>query len=277
MMMSPKVIGRVVQPFARRTRREGNSCLSLLRTQKVSSIHTPSHGESSNITDRLLAAARGGKMDERLLHEDKDFSQRHIPYQSCPQLKSYPLQTCHIAHKVASGSPKRRLKLETPTEFHEELCTRIRSAQKRILIATLYVGPAASSNAIKEEEFLEALCEVSSRQQNDSLNSDFQVKVIMDASRGQRPVSRKRMATRSENVPATTRNEDVVTTTSSASAVHSRIQTSACSNSNSDNGVYLCHTLPWHLSWLPSPLNEAAGVFHMKVRQDSTTLANLAL
>jgi len=152
-------------------------------------------------------------------------------------LKSFPLESHHVDHKLIDG--QKRLKLGTPTEFHEELCTRIRQAKQRILLATLYIGPAASSLSIKEAEFLEAL--------NHASCTNLEIKILMDASRGRRPVFI---------------NKSTNTKTCSASAVYSRI---ARSNMLAENGVFLCQVLGRTKAWLPSPLNEVAGVFHMKV------------
>lgn len=122
--------------------------------------------------------------------------------------------------------------LETPGDFHGVLCDMIRKATDRVYLATLYVGPGVSCP--KEQELLESL---------HSLPSDIRVRVLMDANRGERPVS----------APLTTK-------TSSADAVRRNLV-------NHPDGLRLFQVLPnpWSRV-LPSPANEVAGVFHIKVR-----------
>jgi hypothetical protein len=90
-------------------------------------------------------------------------------------------------------------------------------------------------------------------QQASNNNESLDIKILLDASRALRPIST---------------GNDGDEPTSSALAVLEHIQESTekqiCHN---DNGLYLFPILEEPLrSWLPSPLDEVAGVFHLKVR-----------
>lgn len=113
----------------------------------------------------------------------------------------------------------------------------IRNAKHRVHLASLYVG---TGNGEEEREFLDALA---------SVDSDVQVRILLDENRATRLVK----SSKKEK-------------TSSAEAVYQSLQ-----QRSSDCGVYLFPALPEpRRSLLPSPLNEIAGVFHIKV-------SNLAL
>jgi CDP-diacylglycerol--glycerol-3-phosphate 3-phosphatidyltransferase len=122
----------------------------------------------------------------------------------------------------------------TPHDFHQTLCDLIRSAKKRVSLASLYIGPAASpDNQPEEVELLQALSDVASKRKG------IPIKVVLDHNRGLRPVPMSNKGT----------------TTSSAKAVAKVI----------NGNVHLFQVLPKPLdSLLPNPLNEVAGVFHIK-------------
>jgi len=117
--------------------------------------------------------------------------------------------------------------LTTPADFHSCLIDMIRNATRRVCLASLYIGTGSG----KEEcEFLDALA---------SVGPQVDVTILLDENRATRPVKQNG-------------NEK----TSSAQAVHDCLQ---------QHGLYLFPALPEpRRSLLPSPLNEIAGVFHVK-------------
>lgn len=155
-----------------------------------------------------------------------------------PLLKCFPLQSHHIAH-TADGH---RLSCQSPAEFHNELCRRIVQAKKRVLLATLYIGTSSSSK--EEAQLLSALKQaaVNLRQpeQQNKTQPFVGVKILMDASRARRKLP------------------SLDGTTCAAKDVYNCIN-----SSNHGGGVYLFKVHPW-TELIPSPFNEAVGVFHMK-------------
>lgn len=159
---------------------------------------------------------------------------RSLPL-STNQLPCFPLHPHHVTTKLSSsgGAP-------TPRDFHERLCHMIRNAKYRVHLASLYVG--TGSGGVKEKEFLRALGSVDT--------SKVQVSILLDENRATRRVKH-------------TSDIQGTTSSSSADAVHECIQSQKTS---SDCGLFLFPALPEpRRSLLPSPLNEIAGVFHMKV------------
>jgi CDP-diacylglycerol--glycerol-3-phosphate 3-phosphatidyltransferase len=136
----------------------------------------------------------------------------------------------------------------TPSEFHSTLCNLIRNAQERVYLASLYIGPGASPHYHAELELLDAL---------GSTSENVNVKIVMDHNRALRKVP-------SKNGSAT----------SSAEAVAKAIRL------QSNHTVHLFQVLPSPLdSLLPNPLNEVAGVFHIKayIIDDSLILSGANL
>jgi CDP-diacylglycerol---glycerol-3-phosphate 3-phosphatidyltransferase len=123
----------------------------------------------------------------------------------------------------------------TPGDFHRTLCDLIRGAQDRILLASLYIGPAAFPATQPEEvELLRVLSDVAFK------NPDLPIQIVMDHNRALRKVP--------------TASDDV--TTSSAKAVAQATR----------RRVHLFQVLPAPLDvLLPNPFNEVGGVFHIKV------------
>jgi len=122
-----------------------------------------------------------------------------------------------------------------PSDFHSQLCERIRSAEKRVMLASLYVGPAANSEAQKrEKELLEAL----------SSSSCPDIRILMDRNRGLRPVPKR----------------DGSMTSSAIECEKS------LSHMLSTPNIFLFPVLPpWQQRILRNPLDEVAGVFHIKL------------
>ena len=129
--------------------------------------------------------------------------------------------------------PVRNVKrLEQPHDFREYLCEKLRNAQSRIYLCTLYIGPYADPQQQTEEgEFLQALSEVP---------PNVDIKVLMDKSRGERKIP----------FPDSS-------STSSAEV---------CRSILGNDRVFLFPLLPTiYQRLLPNPYNEIAGVFHVKL------------
>lgn len=143
--------------------------------------------------------------------------------------RTYPLPSFPLkAHHVETG-----LLGATPSEFHETLCQAIRNAQERVYLASLYIGPGASVKYEQEHEFLDALRVT---------KGHVDVKIILDQNRALR------------EVPC-----DNGEMTSSAQAVADAIEL------QDNHKLHLFQVLPTPLdAVLPNPLNELAGVFHIK-------------
>jgi CDP-diacylglycerol---glycerol-3-phosphate 3-phosphatidyltransferase len=193
---------------------------------------------------RLINIARGGSSDG--MHINNRIS------------KIYPLRY----HNVPSiDNP-----ILTPSQFHSQICKQIRSAKKRVILASLYIGPAAGSvittSAInydsKEHELLSSLAQLTS-------SSNVDVKILLDRNRALRKVP----------IPSKESVGNEKETTTSASACYralrlgnkTRNKTVDCNQpfSHQSAEVYLISVLPKYLQMiLPNPLNEIAGVFHIK-------------
>ncbi|KAL3905372.1 MAG: hypothetical protein SGILL_009704 [Bacillariaceae sp.] len=145
-------------------------------------------------------------------------------------LPVFPLESKHFGDHLLLSDRNNN----TPRDFHKTICDLIRNAKERISLASLYIGPAASrDNQPEEAELLEVLSKV-------SLNKkDLPIKIVLDQNRGLRPVPISNSAS----------------TTSSAKSVAQAI----------NDQVHLFQVLPNPLdTMLPNPLNEVAGVFHIK-------------
>lgn len=127
-----------------------------------------------------------------------------------------------------------------PSEFHSQLLHLIRNAKHRVHLASLYIGPAASSEATHEHQLLDALTDLAANR------PQVELKLLMDANRALRPVK------------TTTSDKN----TSSAEAVYKCIQARTADSDSTPCALYLFNPSP--RSMLPSPLNEVAGVFHIK-------------
>lgn len=158
--------------------------------------------------EALLEAARG--------------DDSHQPLLPCFGLKAHHVQSIHPDTAAA-----------TPSDFHSFLCQAIKKATKRVLLASLYIGPALGEST-REKELLMALQHACMKPEPNRPT----VKILMDASRGLRPVG----------------------DTCSAQAVYSHL-----SPIHTSSKVYLFPVLHSFLrSYIPSPLDEVAGVFHIK-------------
>lgn len=133
--------------------------------------------------------------------------------------------------------------LATPADFHAALCETIALAERRVYLASLYVGPAANpASSPKEQELLNAL----------QLTAAPDIKILLDRNRALRPVP-------------VTRNEKESTTITSAEACYRILRQRDAVANTSDAGIYLLTVLPpWKQRTLENPYNEVAGVAHLK-------------
>lgn len=136
--------------------------------------------------------------------------------------KCFPIETQHIGPQIFE-----------PTDFHQNLCNQIQKAKDRVYIASLYIGPAVDKAKYgREAEFLKALSKI---------QQSVDVRILMDANRGLRPV----------RAPTSTE------TRTSAQACKSHLK--------KDAKIFLLSVLDGPYRFLPNPLNEVAGVFHVKL------------
>jgi CDP-diacylglycerol--glycerol-3-phosphate 3-phosphatidyltransferase len=157
-------------------------------------------------------------------------------------IKTFSLSKNHIGNLSSSSGPP------TPKDFHSTLCHMIRNAQDRVCLASLYIGVGASPSHERELELLDALS---------SVRPEVQVQVLLDRNRALR------------KVPLAGG-----TKTCSAQAVSQAIQF------KENHELYLLQVLPSPLkSILPNPLDEVAGVFHIKayIIDDSLILSGANL
>jgi CDP-diacylglycerol--glycerol-3-phosphate 3-phosphatidyltransferase len=164
---------------------------------------------SHAFSKRLLQAARGASSSSRLL-------------------RSFPLKAHHFRLESIAF---------TPRDFHSELCQRIRSAERRVHLASLYIGPAADPRIHpQEEELLDSL----------RATKCSDVRILLDQNRALRPVP-----------TAAKPGETFIT---SAEACHRAI-----GHHTQEPEIYLMSVLPdWLQSVLWNPYDEVAGVFHIK-------------
>mmetsp|Transcript_5529 Transcript_5529/g.12066 ORF Transcript_5529/g.12066 Transcript_5529/m.12066 type:complete len:582 (-) Transcript_5529:50-1795(-) len=193
---------------------------------------------------------------------------------TAPKLPCFPLQKHHFGKLVGAsrvgdkfGAPTGVPSVATPSDFHSHLCDRIEHAQERIVIASLYVGVGtyASNGASeqivgttglknsKEDALLQAL------QYAATNNNLKKIQVLLDANRALRKVSLTNMQRQSHEPSSHLQ-------TNSAEAVLSRLYQFLKSSSHSQNsGLFLFPVNDRRLcTILPSPLDEVAGVFHIK-------------
>lgn len=162
----------------------------------------------------------------------------------------------------------------TPSDFHSHLCRKIRHAQERVILASLYIGVGSGSQLgdtstssskyhCKEDEFLQSLHFAAS---NEKIK---RMQIILDANRAMRKVSftNKRNVGQSHDS-----NQGISMSTNSADTVLStlkpflqRAEEGNDLSKQSKNGLFLFPVNDQRLcTILPSPLDEVAGVFHIK-------------
>ena len=190
---------------------------------------TTAKNVTKNVTERLLRRHRLLDAARGLVGVERE-SESKPKSKSSPQkgaIKTFSLSKNHVGSLSSSSGPP------TPKDFHSNLCHMIRNAQDRVCLASLYIGPGASPSHERELELLDALS---------SVRPEVQVKVLLDRNRALR------------KVPLADK-----TKTSSAQAVSQALQF------KKQHELYLLQVLPSPLkSILPNPLDEVAGVFHIK-------------
>ena len=170
----------------------------------------------SSLQRKLLDAARGCSLGRN--HRRK-------------ALRSFPLQS----HQVRC-SPG-----ESPSQFHEQICRKIRNAKDRVYLASLYIGPAANPQATpKEAELLNSLAS----------SQASSLKILLDQNRALRVVPTHHATTSSAEACR------------EAIALRKRRMTGA--GSPKDDLRLFSVLSPLHQMILPNPYNEVAGVFHIK-------------
>ena len=227
---------------------------------------------------RLFQASRGARTNDKL----------PLPY--------FPIEYQHIATTDYNPAPSSgmegkggdryeddhsRLYLTCPHDFHSYLLASISKAKTRVHLATLYIGTGtgyyseshkcksiikttspASANP-KETELLDAISKIS---------SDVDVKILMDESRGQRPVNFdvKHDTGGPTNKRITCSANEVYNALNFLQSSRSAVNGSIGSKCSVDRGVYLFPVMnnsrKCLQDMLPSTLNELLGVFHLKVR-----------
>ena len=216
----------------------------------------------NHLVQQLIRAARGKA------HGSNQTSRKRTP------LPYFALQSHHFgrigscmkdiyAHESDATT---QVTVPTPSDFHAHLCNRIRRAQDRVILASLYIGvgsdrsqksiDSSDENVCKEDELLHALNAAASNQ------NIKKIQILLDANRALRHVS----YTTSKS--AQSHSTDLRSKkTYSAKSVHHRLKPFLQQNEgNRNNGVFLFPVNDFQLcSILPSPLGEVAGVFHIKV------------
>nr|XP_006635218.1 PREDICTED: CDP-diacylglycerol--glycerol-3-phosphate 3-phosphatidyltransferase, mitochondrial isoform X1 [Lepisosteus oculatus] len=85
-------------------------------------------------------------------------------------------------HVPAFRVPGHRVRvLRTPDEFFQVMKARIRTAKKRVVMASLYLGTGPL-----EQELVDCIEEALVRSRKESLTSDFKVSILLDYTRGSR-------------------------------------------------------------------------------------------
>ncbi len=192
-------------------------------------------------------------------------------------LPCFPLEQRHFGRFGRSGVKNSDgcASVSSPSHFHSHLCYKIRNAQERVVLASLYIGVGSSATDIvdakvnerggdkcREDEFLDALQAASSRNLK-------KIQVILDANRAMRKVS----LTKTSN--SKLGEKEICLRTSSAEAVYSRLgphlaKSEGSLNDKGNSGLFLFPVHDKRLSTiLPSPLDEVAGVFHIKASKQS--------
>ncbi len=199
----------------------------------------------------------------------------HIRIFSIPS--TVPLSGIHKSHQNLSQLSS------SPTEFHKHLCTLIKNANRRVKIATLYIGAANGCmtmssgskgtnlcNPPREEELLQSLSF------HNDINKDkdvLEIKIVMDGSRALRPIR----IVHDKNNTNTSSSTATYTTTSAKEVFYSLFPQNEekiimnpqnkeqQQQTNNKKGIALFNVHDKFMSSLPSPLNEVMGVFHLKV------------
>lgn len=228
---------------------------------------------------RLIRAARGQYLPPAPV-DARVGALPPTPRQKNITLPCFPLKRQHVGklpvyrkfslddfHVNSAGG------IASPDDFHSFLCERINSAQERIVLASLYIGVGsgglispttaalAEDKRCKEDELLQAL-------HNAAANNNLQkMQILLDANRALRKVSvttnRSRQSHGAEGANVQTNSAEAIL--AGMDPFIRRCGDNINLQSSINNGLFL---FPVHgkrlRTILPSPLNEVAGVFHIK-------------
>lgn len=207
---------------------------------------------------KVLDIIRGAHLGRGAVGESSDVVERKgLP------TRAFALQRQHFASLWPSSFYGQQYDTPlSPADFHSILCERIEKASERIYLASLYVGPAVDPKLYRQEgQLLNSLAKATTQRQ------DVDVKILLDKSRGLRPV------------PIQHANDNTVTSITSAEACRQALtgrfftteeSLTLTTNNNSDHdegknpkdhhSVYLHSVLsPLMQKILPNPLDEVAG------------------
>lgn len=238
-----------------------NRVLSRIATNRLFSSSSASSSKTSQ--ERWARRCRLLDASRCLLAENNgSINDSASPGTKKRPLPVFPLEARHFGgHNYPSNNATTTsLPPNTPQEFHGTLCEMIRNAKDRVRIASLYVGPAISKqDDCEEAELLQALSEIVDRNHSNG-DKKVSIKIVLDENRALRPIP--------INHPRTSDEHQSKTTTSSAEAVARAIQggnAAGCPSSSLRLFRVLPPTTIARKNWLPNPLNEVAGVFHIKI------------
>lgn len=205
----------------------------------------------------MLDIIRGG---HSIRGGESDFAERKV--RPIMPTRVFALQGQHFASLQPSYYNGKYDTPLSPTDFHSILCERIQKASRRIYLASLYVGPAVDPHAYRQEGQL--LCSLGkATAQNQNLN----IKILLDKSRGLRPVP----------IPNSEESDTITSAEACQQALLGRFNGQAKLQGKRNpkgeeewpaahGAVYLHSVLsPLWQKILPNPLDEVAGVFHIKV------------
>lgn len=216
--------------------------------------------KQKDLIQHLVRAARGQGL------RSKSKTNNLNPQKQWPPLPCFPLQKHHFG-RIKSCTTEN---VPTPSDFHTYLCNKIRHAQNRVVLASLYIGVGSDrtkslrENACKEDELLHALNDAAS---NPRINK---IQILLDANRALREVSYTSSKSAQSHSGGLGRNQ-----TYSAKAVYKTLEPFLQHREDTCSGIFLFPVNNFQLcSILPSPLGEVAGVFHIKV---SLYLSNISI
>jgi hypothetical protein len=239
---------------------------------------------TKSLAQHLIRAARGQIAKSFIETANATSQQLTRSYPPLPCFALHPHHFGRIGGNHATDTHQTTSDFDsvvpTPSDFHRHLCNRIKCAQERVILASLYIGvgsddkfPDATLAQCKEDELLNALREAS------IIASVNKIQILLDANRALRKVSyTKPTNDRGINGDPSAQSHStssVMSRSYSAKAVHSKIHSFLNQSSKEGSGVFLFPVNNLRLcSLLPSPLGEVAGVFHVKVRTRSSFIPN---
>mmetsp|Transcript_122 Transcript_122/g.113 ORF Transcript_122/g.113 Transcript_122/m.113 type:complete len:656 (-) Transcript_122:89-2056(-) len=253
---------------------------------------------------RLLQAARGQYIPKEAIDNcnTKKVQQKVYSQLPCFPLHPHHVRSIPPANALQKSAPspestsddhrqrqrQQCKKSAMPQDFHAHLCTSILNAKHRIKFATLYIGagngcmsipPEEDShkfNPKKEEELLANLRKISSYGDKHDKNN-MEIKILMDMSRALRPirvVHSSDGSVRTSNIKATSSAQEVYSSlfpkgkynqNPNGQQIIERCHEENSKHKTKAKGVYLFNVHDGLKSMIPSPLNEALGVFHLKI------------